>query len=44
MIALWVALGVVVRCRDVEQRTGSNEVLGASAVGKKAVVTDAVEA
>ncbi len=44
VIALCVGLGLVVRRRDVEQLTGSGEVLDAPAIGKKAIMADAVEA
>ena len=36
--------GVTLRLRQVEQLTGTRDVVGASGVGEEAVVTDAVKA
>ncbi len=44
MIALCVGFRLVVRRRGVEQLAGSGEVLDAPAIGKKAIMADAVEA
>jgi hypothetical protein len=44
VIALCVGLRLVVRRRGVEQLAGSGEVLDAPAIGKKAIMADAVEA
>jgi hypothetical protein len=44
VIALWVGVGFVVGRRDVEQLSGSGQVLGPAAVGGEAIMADAVKA
>ncbi len=44
VLVLCVGHGLVLRRRNVKQFAGAGEVFGAAAIGKKAIMADAMEA